>query len=901
MKRFACLFLIFFTAASLFAMVGGKISLNGEYRFLPGYSESSPGDLPAAEEWGSCSVPALWWEAEGVGDEWAEGEKPGFIHTPSAWYKYDFFLPRSFAGLDARLEVESVFWGCEAWINGNRLGKHVGGYAPFALDCRDSLKIGEMNTVLFRVYGWPSIPRNEQGEPLIPVAVDAFWANKSGGFTGDVKLHFHHDAGFIRNVQIIPDAEGKSIRGNINASLGNETPYKLMITVKDAFESPLGEWSIPLEDKEKELPVSFGPYTIDGADVWRPDFPMVYTAEVELLATNPGGVTSSDQREIRFGLRDIESRESELFLNGEPLRIFGASLFEEARFKRGSKATRDPDFYERYLIDVPRAHNINCLRTHLGPMNEQWLNTCDAGGMMVLLEFPVFYWNDDPQFLENAKKSYEALVERMVNHPSIIGWAVSNEGWKDDQRKFEKEEIIPWFREKDPTRLVFRAGDVTTGVADIHAYEGMWNGTMTEFVKRHEELKEKFPDRVHANTEYLETGAGSNGIWYSKERAKRFFDDDATSPKLVAEHARIAMTQTEILRRMDFDIIIPYWYADWVNIWSWVKNFRDRENYPKSKPTLEAIRQAFSPVGISLAPDFHNVYPGLLPEIPVFLMNDARRSFSGEVSAMIFTNDPGFSPEELSEDDALVKIKVPIQLDPYAKRKTGIQLRVPQNLRGKAWIVAMLSNSSGYRVMSRRETEVFASPDVPLSDKRVMVVPGNSAVERFFMEQGAELFREVEECGPGDVIVVSELKQKQKGAILKKIRNGAVCIVMNPEEPVLEESGDMEFFDLKHGTDHVFFREEMDDFTLRRPNGPAAALSRSVKNFSDNWKILSYGYPDSSGEKAPGVIARKIAEGLLIYSMIDCGKRLETGSEFEDAACRHFLTLLVKKSGELRE
>jgi hypothetical protein len=70
------------------------------------------------------------------------------------------------------------------------------------------------------------------------------------------------------------------------------------------------------------------------------------------------------------------------------------------------------------------------------------------------------------------RKEWQAIIESLKNHPSIVCWVPFNEGWG----QFKTNEILAWTKELDPTRLVNGPSgweDRGEGdMIDMHMYPG---------------------------------------------------------------------------------------------------------------------------------------------------------------------------------------------------------------------------------------------------------------------------------------------------------------------------------------------------------------------------------------------------------------------------------------------
>lgn len=895
-------------------MPSATIDLNGRYEFLAGYDVTSPADLPTTPVWGACGVPGLWWEAEGVGENWTRGAQPGFIHTRCAWYRWTFDTPENAALGGATLEYDGLLWGAEVWLNGKWLGRQMGGYAPLAMVASEAIRSGQ-NEIVMKIAGWPSIPRDDSGRALLPVAVEAPWANRSGGFIGDVRLRLH-GAQRIEWIQMIPyaAAQGTQARVRANMNLAKGRTAEVRIEIRDEAGVKAAAHASPVRGPvQGSVLIESGFLKLNPAKLWSPDSPHLYRVTVSIVESE--SEPPSDVREERFGLRDFEIRGTDLYLNGERIMLRGASLWEEVRFKRGREAALDREFMRRYLVDVPRRHNMNVLRSHLGPIYNGWLDVADEGGMMIILEFPIFYWNGDERFRAEQMRMYQAMLPRLWNHPSIIIWAYSNEGWNDPQREFERETVEPWFESADPTRPQMRSGDLNEDFADIHAYEGIWHGTTAEFEARHRHLAARWgADKPLANSEYLETGGGGDGIWFSRERARRFVDDELTSPALQLRHAEMAMEQTELLRRMRFDVILPYWYSDWVNDWDWVANYRDTAK-PNAKPTLAAIGQALAPVGVNLKTERVNVAPGQQWTADLWLINDTGSSFSGRVKTALIEGNPMFDAANINMDVALASHSLNVTVPAHGATTEALSLKIPDRMKTSFAVDNEFKTLFAVAVLMRLDNSVVAMSQRPvyvrpvikgaLQGRRIGVAGADPEAMQFLTEQGATLILNPADFDKADVFAImhnesgrGESDEQPFEWMRSHVEAGRRCVVLNamrnrPLGGTLDDAADA-IYNLRNGVDWIFAAKGSGLPDLRDVNGPAPALLRTMK-LRDGDEALMHGYPDSSGRSAPAIARRPVGEGDVIFCMLDWRGRLASDSEWSDPAVQGIFEALLKQ------
>lgn len=150
--------------------------------------------------------------------------------------------------------------------------------------------------------------------------------------------------------------------------------------------------------------------------LWSPADPQLY----ELVA-----MTADDRLVVTAGLRRIETRGEQLYLNGERLYLRGV-LDQGYWPESGLTAPSD----EALLRDLELARELGftMVRKHIKLEEPRWLHYADRMGVLVWAEPPApSRWThaSAAAFLEQL----EPMVERDGNHPSIVIWGLYNEEW----------------------------------------------------------------------------------------------------------------------------------------------------------------------------------------------------------------------------------------------------------------------------------------------------------------------------------------------------------------------------------------------------------------------------------------------------------------------------------------
>jgi hypothetical protein len=156
---------------------------------------------------------------------------------------------------------------------------------------------------------------------------------------------------------------------------------------------------------------------VDKPKLWTAETPNRYALDLTLY----DGETAVHHLRQRFGFRTFEVRGDGLFLNGQRILLKGA---DRHSFRPDTgRALKPADAYAD--VRELKALNMNAVRmSHYSP-EESFLEAADELGLYVLDELSGWQHAHDT---EVGRKLVRELVERDVNHPSILLWDNGNEG-----------------------------------------------------------------------------------------------------------------------------------------------------------------------------------------------------------------------------------------------------------------------------------------------------------------------------------------------------------------------------------------------------------------------------------------------------------------------------------------
>jgi beta-glucuronidase len=181
--------------------------------------------------------------------------------------------------------------------------------------------------------------------------------------------------------------------------------------------------------------------------LWSPENPKLYDVFIE---------AETDRVREQIGFRSIETRGTDILLNGRPIFLRGVCIHEEAPLRGGRAYSREDAVT---LLSWAKELGANFVRLAHYPHNEFMVREADRMGIMVWSEIPV-YWTiewENPATLENARNQLSEVIARDKNRAAVVIWSVANETPLSDARLSFLRNLISHARSLDPTRLLSAA------------------------------------------------------------------------------------------------------------------------------------------------------------------------------------------------------------------------------------------------------------------------------------------------------------------------------------------------------------------------------------------------------------------------------------------------------------
>ena len=364
-----------------------------------------------------------------VPGDWNTQKEKLFYYEGTVWLKKSFDYNKSKTTNRVFVYFEASNYETDVYLNGKKLGKHIGGFTPFNFEITDLLNEKD-NFLIVKVD-------NKRKKDAVPTLNTDWW--NYGGITRDVKL-IETSKTFIEDhfIQLDPN-NNKRIMGELTLNGENKKQKKVEISipelnvVKNFVTDDNGKFSIDISS--------------DKIKYWSVKTPNLYNVIIK---------TEEDKITDQIGFRTIKTDGSQILLNGESIFLKGISIHEESPIKGGRGHSIED---AKQLLNWAQDLGCNYVRLAHYPHNEHMVRLADKMGILVWEENPVYWtisWDNEQTYL-NAKNQLSEVIDRDKNRASVIIWSMANETPTSDARNTFLTKLSTYTKEKDPTRLISAA------------------------------------------------------------------------------------------------------------------------------------------------------------------------------------------------------------------------------------------------------------------------------------------------------------------------------------------------------------------------------------------------------------------------------------------------------------
>lgn len=367
-----------------------------------------------------------------VPGDWNTQKKELFWYEGTLWYARQFEFKKPVNGERTFVKFAGVSLTADVYMNGKKLGRHVGGFTPFEFEVTGIVRDG-LNDIVVRV-------NNTREKSGIPTKGFDWW--NYGGIIRSVELE-------SRSANYIASWRADLAKGGDNAAV--EVSLKLDKAVADV---PV-KFAIPelgVDFSGKTSPEGTLVFTVKAPELqrWSTKNPKLYKVELSALG---------DKLTDEIGFRTIETRGGRILLNGEEIFLKGVCIHDEV--PGGGRVTTR----EEVLENIRRAKSIGCNFVRLAhyPHVEMMVKECEKAGLLVWSEIPLYWmidWKNSATYA-SAENQLTEMIGRDIRRANVIIWSIANETVPSKSRNAFLKRLADKARSLDSTRLISMAMEVT--------------------------------------------------------------------------------------------------------------------------------------------------------------------------------------------------------------------------------------------------------------------------------------------------------------------------------------------------------------------------------------------------------------------------------------------------------
>ena len=383
------------------------------------------------------------WRYTTDGNEWHE------VNIPSAYdavskvtFQRTFTIkPEMLDKYVFQLVMFGVNYQSEITINGERVGRHLGGYSSFVEPiAANLLQQGGENTITVQVDNEltpkTTMPLRQQvggWRTYGGIIRDIYILATPKLYVDDASVQYSISSdGRNATLQVTPDIIDKGLFTN------EENARDFGFVVEAYFgDSLAGRSGVAPISVQKNKPITVqSSFSIIEPKLWSPDFPDLYRLKCKIVKYVGSELTTIDEYSIEIGLRELKWKTAQLYVNNNFTQLKGI-LYHEDHPSYGSALTYD--MMKRDIVAI-KSTGANLVR-FIYPPHPYFIALCDRYGLLVMEDIPLVGVPNEillkDYFQDLAGIYLKEMVGRDVNHASILAWGIGDDFESDPSGKCE--------------------------------------------------------------------------------------------------------------------------------------------------------------------------------------------------------------------------------------------------------------------------------------------------------------------------------------------------------------------------------------------------------------------------------------------------------------------------------
>lgn len=405
----------------------------------------------------------------------------------AVWYRRTFTLPAEADGQRVLLHFGGVDYKCEAWVNGQSVGVHEGGFASFTFEITDALQAGE-NTLVVCADDRMVLGHQPMGKQCPDYHSRGCRYTRTTGIWQTVWLEWVPRT-YIRATKMIPDAANGCVW--IDATIDGPAAG-MELKAEAAFAGKAqGGARAKVDGHHAHVTVQ-----VEDVYLWTVGEGNLYDLTLTLEADG----AAVDTVESYFALRTISFDGKKCLINGKS--VFQRLVLDQGFYPDGVW-TAPTDDALRHDIEMSMAMGFNGARLHQKVFEQRFLYWADKLGYICWGEMGSCGIDPSrPDSMNVFLREWLEIVNRDFNAPCIVGWCPYNEVWGESNEGLREMTLQMTYRATkavDPTRPVIDTSGglhAQTDIYDTHDYEQNPE-VYAERYKPGAELYDQFARRQH--------------------------------------------------------------------------------------------------------------------------------------------------------------------------------------------------------------------------------------------------------------------------------------------------------------------------------------------------------------------------------------------------------------------
>ena len=372
-----------------------------------------------------------------------------------SWFDTKINVPADWRNKRIVMNVASVRFRAEIFVNKKLVGYDLVNSTPFAVDVTPFILPGQENVIAFRItdpngnFNWKDSQVYTWGE---------YRTNPShgfGGITGKVEL-VATDKLYIGDVFIKNQPDPHSIEVEVTACNETKNPMKaqkMLLTVKEhkgekvLYRKEYSVENLVVGENKQTFHIH-----LPAAKLWSTDSPHLYDLSVSV---------GTDNYTQRFGFRWFEVKDihgdKQFFLNGKRIVLRTAISWS---FWPDNGITPSDELARRQ-VESAKKLGLNMLNFHRTIGHSNVLDYADELGLLYFEEpggnqYPISHFNDNNKqskfYFAYRNEKLVRMIKRDRNHPSLVIYNLHNErgAWPQVQDYAQ----MRMAHSLDPTRIL---------------------------------------------------------------------------------------------------------------------------------------------------------------------------------------------------------------------------------------------------------------------------------------------------------------------------------------------------------------------------------------------------------------------------------------------------------------